>query len=93
MEEQTTTPDDDHGDYSLLQAVFTALTQYVWSVPVVFGVPGNILAIIVANRKHNRKLSPSIYMTAMGLADTLFLLQATWVYSLLLLARYVCLPG
>ena len=50
-------------------------------IPVTFGVPGNIMTILVANRKHNRKLSPCIYMTAMAVADTLFLLEILWYYS------------
>jgi hypothetical protein len=70
-------------DYSLLKTIMMALTKYVWAVPVAIGIPGNILAILVANRKHNRKLSPCIYMTAMAVADSLFLLEVTWYYSLL----------
>jgi hypothetical protein len=35
------------------------------------GIPGNIFIILIAQRKHNRKLSTSIYMTAMAVADTI----------------------
>jgi ABC-type sugar transport system permease subunit len=76
-----TTDLSDQGDYPLLQTVLTVL-MYAWSVPVAFGVPGNILAIFVANRKHNRNLAPCVYMTAMAVADTIFLLEALWFYSL-----------
>jgi threonine/homoserine/homoserine lactone efflux protein len=48
---------------------------YFWLIPVVVGIPGNVMAIIVANRKHNRRLSPCIYMTAMGVADTVLLME------------------
>ncbi|XP_064619610.1 uncharacterized protein LOC135483041 [Lineus longissimus] len=48
---------------------------FIWVIPVVVGIPGNALAIIVANRKHNRQLSPCVYMTAMGVADTVLLLE------------------
>jgi hypothetical protein len=51
---------------------------YSWLVPVVIGVPGNVLAILIANRKHNRHLSPCIYMMAMGVADTVLLLNMAW---------------
>jgi hypothetical protein len=48
---------------------------YFWLIPAIVGIPGNALAVIVANRKHNRQLSPCIYMTAMGVADTVLLLE------------------
>ncbi|XP_064619894.1 thyrotropin-releasing hormone receptor-like [Lineus longissimus] len=48
---------------------------YIQTVPIAIGIPGNILAIIVANRKNNKQLSPSIYITAMGVADTVLLLE------------------
>jgi hypothetical protein len=72
----------DQGNYPLLRTVLTALTQYVWIIPVVFGVPGNILAMLVANRKHNRNLAPCLYMAAMAAVDTLFLLETLWFYTL-----------
>ncbi|XP_064630980.1 cysteinyl leukotriene receptor 1-like [Lineus longissimus] len=34
------------------------------------GVPGNILIILIARKKDNRHLSPSIYMIAMAVVDT-----------------------
>jgi hypothetical protein len=66
---------------TLLENVVNALAKYGWIFPVAFGVPGNILTLLVANRKHNRKLSPCIYMSAMACADTVFLLEITWYYS------------
>ncbi|XP_064622240.1 C-C chemokine receptor type 5-like [Lineus longissimus] len=45
------------------------------AIPLIFGVPGNILAFLVACQKQNRKLSPSIYMAAMAVVDNLFLLD------------------
>jgi hypothetical protein len=77
-----TDKDPEQGELALLQTVFVALSKYTWGIPVAFGVPGNILSIFVANRRHNRKLSPSVYMTAMAVVDTIFLLEATWFYSL-----------
>ncbi|XP_064642690.1 thyrotropin-releasing hormone receptor-like isoform X3 [Lineus longissimus] len=62
-------------DYQFLITFFVFLTQYFWIVPVVLGVPGNVLSIFVANRKHNRALSPCIYMKAMAVADMLVLIQ------------------
>jgi hypothetical protein len=77
------TPDPTRTDegYPLLKAISFALTNYVWIAAVALGIPGNILSILVANRKHNRKLSPCTYMTAMAVSDTLFLLEVTWYYS------------
>ncbi|XP_064628955.1 growth hormone secretagogue receptor type 1-like [Lineus longissimus] len=69
-------------EFPFLRNIFVALTRYVWSVPVCFGIPGNILTIIVANRKHNRRVSPCIYMTAMAVVDTIFLLDLLWFYSI-----------
>jgi hypothetical protein len=62
-------------EYPLLLMAYRILTRYLWIGPTLFGVPGNILSILVANRKHNRGLSPCIYMKAMAVADTLFLVQ------------------
>jgi hypothetical protein len=56
--------------YPLLATVAEIMTRYIWIAPVIIGVPGNILAILVANRKHNRALSSCIYMKAMAVADT-----------------------
>jgi hypothetical protein len=72
---------DTEKDLTVLQAIFTALTKYTLFVPVIFGIPGNIMTVLVANRKHNKKLSPCIYMTAMAVADTVFLLEVMWYYS------------
>jgi hypothetical protein len=52
--------------------------MYSWILPVSIGVPGNIMAILVASREHNRKLSPCIYMIAMAVADTVVLLEVAW---------------
>jgi hypothetical protein len=82
----TSVPSDTHARHDeavivFLQNMISALTKYVWIVPVAFGVPGNILTLLVANRKHNRKLSPCVYMSAMACADTVFLLEVMWYYS------------
>jgi hypothetical protein len=68
-------------EIAVLQAAFSAITKYAWIIPVTFGVPGNILTLLVASRKHNRKLSPCVYMSAMAGTDTVFLLEITWYYS------------
>ncbi|XP_064637544.1 growth hormone secretagogue receptor type 1-like [Lineus longissimus] len=69
-------------DFSFIKSILLALTKYLWTIPVVLGVPGNILTILVARQKHNRKMSPCVYMTAMAVSDTAFLLDVTWYYSL-----------
>ena len=50
--------------------------------PLAFGLPGNVLIILIANRKHNRHLSPSIYMTAMAVVDSITLLLSGVYFSL-----------
>ena len=52
--------------------------MFVWLAPVAIGVPGNVLAILIAARKNNRNLSPCIYMMAMGVADNILLLEVAW---------------
>jgi hypothetical protein len=74
-------PRHDEADIAFLHNVLDGLIKYVWIVPVTFGIPGNILTLLVANRKHNRKLSPCVYMSAMACADTVFLLEVMWYYS------------
>ena len=52
--------------------------MFGWLVPVAIGVPGNIFVILIAGRKHNRNLSPCIYMLAMSISDTVLLLEMAW---------------
>jgi hypothetical protein len=49
--------------------------QYLWAIPILIGIPGNVMSIVVAVRPNNRNLSPCIYMAAMGVADTVLLLE------------------
>jgi hypothetical protein len=76
----STADEEDQEIIAILKIVQTALSRYTMLVPVIFGVPGNILSIVVANRKHNRNLSPCVYMAAMGVMDTVFLLEIMWYY-------------
>jgi hypothetical protein len=55
---------------------------YSWFLPVAFGIPGNLMAILIASKGHNMKLSPCIYMIAMAVADTVLLLVAAWAVIL-----------
>jgi hypothetical protein len=57
-------------EYPLLSTLARIMARYAWISPILVGVPGNVLAILVANRKHNRELSSCIYMKAMAVADT-----------------------
>jgi hypothetical protein len=40
-----------------------------------FGVPGNILTILVATMRHNRKHTTSVYMVGLAIPDALILIQ------------------
>jgi hypothetical protein len=73
-------PTEDPDLIARLEAVYFILSNYVWILPVTLGIPGNIISIFVANRKHNRSLSPCIYMTAMAVADCMMLLQQSWFF-------------
>ncbi|XP_064637525.1 cysteinyl leukotriene receptor 1-like [Lineus longissimus] len=78
MENITTThivTDANSPDYPFLLAFYKLVSHYLWVIPVAIGVPGNIIAILVTNRRHNRGLSACIYMKAMAIADTLVLIQ------------------
>ncbi|XP_064622981.1 FMRFamide receptor-like [Lineus longissimus] len=50
------------------------VASYIYYVPTVIGVPGNIMSILVTMQKDNRRISTSVYMTALAVVDTLTLL-------------------
>ena len=51
--------------------------------PAIIGLPGNLLAIAVASRKQNKGISTSVYIIAMGVADSIFLLEVIWYVTYL----------
>ena len=57
--------------------------------PLAFGLPGNILIILIANRKHNRHLSPSTYMTAMAVVDSITILVSGVMYPISFETDYI----
>jgi hypothetical protein len=63
-----------YGDPFVIKSVHDLLATYTPIPPFIFGLPGNLLIIIIASRKHNRDLSPSVYMTAMAVVDSILLL-------------------
>ena len=69
-------------DYWYLKLAYDIFADYIWMVPVVFGVPGNIISAFVATRKQNRHVSTCIYMTALAITDTMLLLQLVWYYPI-----------
>ncbi|XP_064642449.1 uncharacterized protein LOC135496833 [Lineus longissimus] len=71
-----------------LRQLFLHLTNYLWVPPVVFGIPGNIMSLLVANRSHNKDLSPCVYITAMAVADTLFLVSMAWFRPVIQMTLY-----
>jgi hypothetical protein len=74
--------------YSSLRYFYQISVYYLWIVPVVSGIPGNIISILVANRKHNRNLSPCVYITAMAVSDTLFLVGQAWFMPIIQMDLY-----
>ncbi|XP_064621121.1 uncharacterized protein LOC135483979 [Lineus longissimus] len=69
---------NEQGVFRLMEVIYTVLSKYVWMLPVVFGIPGNMISVVVTTREHNRHLSPCIYMSAMALVDTLLLVNTAW---------------
>ena len=56
----------------------TLVHDILWFVvylPVIIGVPGNIVTILVANMSHNKKRCTSVYMMGLAIADTAILIQ------------------
>jgi hypothetical protein len=80
-DETGSTDDIGHDLYSIIQlmgSMYMVLSKYIWMVPVVFGIPGNMISIVVATREHNRHLSPCVYMSAMAVIDTMLLINTAW---------------
>jgi hypothetical protein len=71
---------DDEEDYGTLEYIIIIVKNYAWLVAVVFGIPGNILSVLIAARKRNRALSPCVYIIAMAVVDTAQLIQISWFY-------------
>jgi uncharacterized YccA/Bax inhibitor family protein len=77
---------DQHGDvYHGLRFFLEVSGYYLWIVPVVFGIPGNIITVLVASRKHNKELSPCVYMEAMAVVDGLFLVGHTLFITIVII--------
>jgi hypothetical protein len=74
--------------YWELSLFYQICANYLWIVPVVCGIPGNFMSILVANRKHNKNLSPCVYISAMAVADTTFLVGMAWFMPLIQMTIY-----
>jgi hypothetical protein len=66
-----------------LWALMSFFTKYLWMVTVALGVPGNILTICISFTKENRKISTSIYIAAVALADTMVLAEEFWGFCII----------
>ena len=74
------TVDPNSDDIQLMRVMFEILSKYTWLIPVLFGIPGNMICIVVTTREHNRRLSTCVYMTAMAAVDSLLLVgQACFI--------------
>jgi hypothetical protein len=63
--------------------VIHSLLNYEFIPPLIFGLPGNIMIIVIASRKHNRHLSASVYMSAMAFVDAVLLLMEAILWPVL----------
>jgi hypothetical protein len=78
----------DEPDYSFMRIVYDFMYKYVLVIVAIFGIPGNLVTMLVNLRKQNRKLSVCVYMTATAIADNVVLTAAisylvcvTWGYG------------
>ena len=73
MPEGPTEPDSAVPGWILL------LTEYVskwWFVFVfVFGIPGNLMSLLITLKKQNRRISTCVYMAALALVDSVVLIN------------------
>jgi hypothetical protein len=80
----TTVPGSGSDDtMRILTEMLVVLSKYGWMLPVIFGIPGNVITITVATRRHNRQSSSSIYMAAIAVADSILLIQVAWFFSMI----------
>ncbi|XP_064637929.1 uncharacterized protein LOC135494108 [Lineus longissimus] len=68
----TSSPHDDVSVF-VFASIIEACTKYVWMFVVTFGVPGNLIAIVISLQKFNRNSAACLYIAAMALADFLVL--------------------
>jgi hypothetical protein len=66
-----------------LRVLMSFFTKYLWMVTVALGVPGNILTICISLTKENRKISTSIYIAAVAMADTMVLAEEFWGFCII----------
>jgi thyrotropin-releasing hormone receptor len=75
----STTNTSDHRNNAFL-AVLTWMNVYVTPVIIAFGVVGNTLSLLVFSLTHLKRLSSSLYLSALALADLGFLCALTIVW-------------
>jgi hypothetical protein len=66
-----------------LKLIYMLLTKYTWCIPLIIGVPGNMISIMITCKKSNRHISSCTYMTALAVADTMVLICLSWAQVLL----------
>ena len=67
--------------YPFWEALYAVTSKYGWLISVIIGVPGNFVALLVSLLQHNRRLSPSVYIACMAVADNIVLLINTYHYQ------------
>jgi hypothetical protein len=66
----------------LLDLVYSIL-NYEFIAPLILGLPGNVMIVIIARRKHNRHVSASVYMSSMAVVDAALLLMSAIFWPIL----------
>ncbi|XP_064643078.1 uncharacterized protein LOC135497247 [Lineus longissimus] len=66
---------------TIFMFVIEACTKYVWIFLIIFGIPGNILALVISLQKSNRTSAACIYMAAIAAADFLVLVNFVVCHS------------
>jgi hypothetical protein len=66
------------GNMETLARLHFYLSYYCGVPSLILGFPGNLLIILIANRRHNKHISASVYMQAMAVVDTIVVVVAVF---------------
>jgi uncharacterized protein YybS (DUF2232 family) len=92
----TTTDNLDISDkYSIMEQVFYSVTKIGSVLVILFGLPGNTMAFLVATKPSNRHLSTCTYMAGLALADSFVLVHLIYVAAMFFwgVGSYLPNPG
>jgi hypothetical protein len=80
---ETMEPMEDTFTIWALTTIYYIVTKFTWWTPLIIGVPGNIICIMITFKKTNRHISSCSYMSALAIADTMTLVSVSWALTLI----------